>query len=72
MNENANNAPISEDHDRELRPEDQERVDGFLERGVNSVDRKPFRPILLLIMLVVVVGGLSFLSQWIARVAGVY
>ncbi len=72
MNENANKAPMSEDHDRELRPEDQERVDGFLKRGVNSVDRKPFRPILLLIMLVVVVGGLSLLSQWIARVAGVY
>ena len=57
---------------RELRPEDQARVDGFLKRGVNSVERKPFRPILLMIMLIVVVAGLSFLAQGIARMAGVY
>ena len=58
--------------DRELRPEDRARVDGFLKRGVNSVERKPFRPILLMILLIVVVGGLSLLSQWIATVAGVH
>jgi len=58
--------------DRELRPEDQERVEGFLKRGVNSVERKPFRPILLMVMLIVVVAGLSLLSQLIARLAGVY
>ena len=57
---------------RELRPEDQARVDAFLQRGVNSVERKPFRPVLLMIMLIVVVGGLSLLSQWIAKIAGVY
>lgn len=57
---------------RELRPEDQARVDGFLKRGVNSVERKPFRPVLLMIMLIVVVAGLSFLAQGIARMAGVY
>jgi hypothetical protein len=65
-------AQQSEGEERELRPEDQARVDGFLRRGVNSVDRKPFRPMLLMIMLVVVVAGLSLLSQLIARVAGVY
>ncbi len=58
--------------ERSLRPEDQERVDAFLKRGVNSVERKPFRPILLLIMLIVVVAGLSLFSQWLARSAGVY
>ena len=56
---------------RELRPEDQARVDAFLKRGVNSVERKPFRPILLMVMLIVVVAGLSLLSQLIARIAGV-
>ena len=56
----------------ELRPEDQARVNAFLKRGVNSVERRPFRPILLMIMLIVVVGGLSLLSQWIANIAGVH
>lgn len=55
-----------------LYPEDQEKVDGFLERGVNSVERKPFRPMRLLIMLIVVVMGLSVLSQFLARWAGIY
>lgn len=61
-----------ESQDRELRPEDQARVDGFLKRGVNSVERKPFRPVLLMIMLIVVVAALSLLSQWIAKIAGVH
>lgn len=55
-----------------LYPEDQEKVDGFLKRGVNSVERKPFRPLYMIIMLIVAVTGLSFLSQWIARAAGIY
>ncbi|WP_205422704.1 DUF3094 family protein [Seongchinamella sediminis] len=55
-----------------LYPEDQEKVDAFLKRGVNSVERKPFRPGRLLIMLVVVVMGLSIFSQWLARWAGIY
>ena len=55
-----------------LYPEDQEKVDAFLKRGVNSVERKPFRPGRLLVMLVVVVLGLSLFSQWLARWAGIY
>lgn len=62
----------TDDFRRELRPEDQARVDGFLKRGVNSVERKPFRPILLLIILMAIVGGLSLFSQWLAHQAGVY
>ena len=27
-----------------LYPEDQEKVDEFVARGINSVERKPFRP----------------------------
>ena len=57
--------------ERELRPEDQARVDDFLKRGVNSVERKPFRPIFLMVLLIVVVAALSLLSQLIARIAGV-
>ena len=55
-----------------LYPEDQKKVDEFLKRGVNSVERKPFRPGLMIIMLIVVVTGLSILSQFIARWAGIY
>ncbi|EED36675.1 conserved hypothetical protein [Luminiphilus syltensis NOR5-1B] len=55
-----------------LYPEDQARVDGFLKRGVNSVERKPFRPVLLIFLLIAVVTGFSLLSQIIAQWAGVY
>mgnify|MGYP001819764377 CR=1 FL=1 len=59
-------------HENSLYPEDQRRVDEFVSRGINSVERKPFRPGRLLIMLVVVVMGLSLLSQFLARWAGIY
>lgn len=55
-----------------LHPEDQKRVDDFVSRGINSVERKPFRPLRLLVLLLVVVTALSFLSQFLARWAGVY
>lgn len=55
-----------------LYPEDQAKVDGFVNRGINSVDRKPFRPMRLLLLLIAVVTGLSLLSQFLARWAGVY
>jgi len=55
-----------------LHPEDQARVDEFVNRGINSVERKPFRPMRLLLMLIAVVMGLSIFSQWLARWAGVY
>ena len=55
-----------------LRPEDQKKVDDFLTRGVNSVERKPFRPIRLLFLLMAVVIGFSLFSQLIPRWAGIY
>jgi hypothetical protein len=57
---------------RALTPEDAERVAQFLERGVNSVPRKPFKPLRLLIILTGIVLGLSLFSQLLARWAGVY
>ncbi|WOJ97240.1 DUF3094 family protein [Congregibacter brevis] len=63
---------VTEGPERQLYPEDQAKVDAFLKRGVNSVDRKPFKPLYLLVMLIVVVGGLSLFSQWLAHQAGVY
>ena len=56
--------------DRELRPEDQERVDKFISEGINSVERKPFRPLRLLLIIVIFVTGLSVLSMVLARYAG--
>lgn len=58
--------------ERKLFPEDQARVDGYLREGYNSVERKPFRPIYLMIMLMAVVTGFSILSVAIARIVGIY
>lgn len=55
-----------------LYPEDQKKVDEFIRRGVNSVERKPFKPIRLLLVLIGVVMLLSIFSQLLARWAGVY
>lgn len=55
-----------------LYPEDQRKVDDFIQRGVNSVERKPFRPIRLLFLLIAAVVSLSILSQFLARWAGIY
>jgi hypothetical protein len=55
-----------------LYPEDQAKVDEFVARGVNSVERKPFKPIRLLIILIATVTLLSFFSQLLADWAGVY
>lgn len=55
-----------------LYPEDQAKVDEFVTSGVNSVERKPFRPGRLLIILIVIVFSLSIFSQFLARWAGIY
>ena len=55
-----------------LSEEDQARVDRFVRTGVNATEKKPFRPLLLVVSLIVVVTGFSFLSQLLARMAGVY
>jgi hypothetical protein len=59
-------------HQNRLYPEDQAKVDEFIKRGVNSVERKPFRPMRLLLILIAVVMALSIFSQFLARWAGVY
>jgi len=55
-----------------LSPEDQAKVDEFVSTGINSVERKPFRPLRLLLVLLVIVTGLSILSQVLAHFSGVY
>lgn len=41
-------------------------------RGVNAVDRKPFKPLFLIFLLIVVVAGFSLLSQGITQWAEIY
>jgi hypothetical protein len=63
---------ISDSEPQKLSGADQARVDAFLERGVNATERKPFRPVLLIFLLMVTVVGFSLLSQGIAKWSGVY
>ena len=65
-------SPSDIDLAKKLSDADQAKVDSFLERGVNSVERKPFRPLRLIFLLVAVVAGFSLLSQGIAQWAGIY
>jgi hypothetical protein len=60
------------DAPQKLSDSDQAKVNAFLSRGVNSVDRKPFRPLFLIFLLMAVVAGFSLLSQGIAQWAGIY
>lgn len=71
MSSNSEQPEGNDDHPA-LSEEDQARVDYVVRTGVNSTDKRPFRPILLLVLLVLVVTGFSLLSQVLARLAGVY
>ncbi len=55
----------------QLSQADQARVDEVLARGVNAVERKPFRPWLLLGVIVLLLTSLSGLSYFIALSQGV-
>ncbi|MAT93917.1 MAG: hypothetical protein CME59_15095 [Halioglobus sp.] len=55
-----------------LNPEDQKKVDEFISSGINSVERKPFKPMRMILLLIGVVMVLSIFSQLLARWAGVY
>ena len=63
---------MDKSYQNRLYPEDQRKVDEFVQRGVNSVERKPFRPMRLLLILIVAVVSLSILSQFLARCAGIF
>jgi hypothetical protein len=54
-----------------LSPEDQARVDAVTSRGVNSLERKPFRVWLLLGIILLVLTLLSFFSYGLAWMHGV-
>ena len=50
----------------ELYPEDQEKVNHYLNRPQNRVDREEFKPYRLLIIVFVVLGILTAISYFIA------
>ena len=60
------------DDAKKLSDADQAKVNAFLKRGVNSVERKPFKPLFLVFLLMAVVAAFSLLSQGIAQWAGIY
>jgi hypothetical protein len=54
-----------------LSPEDQARVDSVITTGTNDVPRKPFRPWLLLGLILLVLTLLSGISYFLAWQQGV-
>ena len=56
--------------DTKLSKEDQKRVDAYLSSGFNSVNRAPFRPLRLLILIWVVVAARGLISWYIGKQAG--
>lgn len=48
---------------KRLYPEDQQRVDQYLQEGVNEVERSPFKPLRLMVWLTVVIVVLGVLSR---------
>jgi len=49
-----------------LNPEDQHRVDAYLQLPQHTVERRPFRPWMLLMLTVAVTVGLGLLSRLIS------
>lgn len=56
--------------DRRLSPEDQAKVDEFLNSGYNATERRPFRPLKLLFVLWLVVSGLGLIAWLYAKKLG--
>lgn len=56
---------------KQLNDEDQARVDSYLSRPNHQIERKPFRPWLLLFVIVLVMTALSVFSYLLAYWYGV-
>ncbi|MDY7561903.1 DUF3094 family protein [Pseudomonas sp. 10B1] len=52
-----------------LNPDDQQRVEEYLHTSQHQIERKPFRPWLLLIVVVAVTVGLGLLSRLLSYMA---
>jgi hypothetical protein len=51
----------------ELSPQDQKLVDEFISTGIHSVERKPFKPWLLVLMVLACMASMTMLSIAIER-----
>jgi hypothetical protein len=58
--------------EKQLSDEDMARVEQYLNSGYNDTERKPFRPLRMMLLLLVVVSTLSALSMFIAKQAGIF
>lgn len=56
---------------KKLSDEDMARVTEYLNSPLHQRERKPFRPIVLLVFLMVLVTGLSLLSLLYAKIHGI-
>lgn len=56
--------------ENKLSAEDMERVEKYLNTGYNTSKRKPFRPLLLLFVLWIVVTALGSVSWYIGKGSG--
>jgi len=56
--------------ENDMYPEDLERVKDVVNSGINSVERKPFRPLRLLLVLWSVVSLLGVIAWWFGRIYG--
>jgi hypothetical protein len=63
---------MSMTEERKLNPEDQARVDEYLRTGYNDVERKPVRPLYMMILLITVTISFSGLAVFVAHQAGIY
>ena len=54
-----------------LFPEDQEKVEQYLKASIHQVERKPFRPLILLVALFVFLAVFTALGFYIASFHGV-
>lgn len=54
-----------------LYPEDQQKVDRYLSASIHQVERKPFRPLLLLGVVMASMGVLTLVAWLIAKFHGV-
>ena len=50
-----------------LSPEDQLKVDSYLAAPQHQVERQPFRPWRLLVIVLFIVIGLGILSRWLSQ-----
>ena len=51
-----------------LSEDDQRRVDEVTHSGIHSVERKPFRPLILLLVILAVTTAMTLLSIYIERI----